>query len=157
MTLSFVPSTIPFFRDALERALAARPGLSGLAVCDGRPPPDVLAGEEWLALMDVEFAVTVPTMDRTSQPRQEEYTQHCYLSVVGATRDDQATLCLRAFAIYAEICDQLRSTVHLEGFYTGGGQLASVLAGSGTYHPRANDTAREAALDFGIHVTARLQ
>lgn len=157
MTLSFVPSTIPFFRDALERALAARAGLAGVAICDGRPAPDVLASEEFIALMEVEFDITPVTMQRLTQPRQEDYTQHCYVSVVGSTRDDQVTLGSRAFAIYAEILDQLRSTVHLEGFYLGGGQIAAAVASSGTYHPKADDTAREATIEFGIHVTARLQ
>lgn len=157
MTLAFVPSTIPSFRDALERALAARAGLAGVAICDGRPPADVLAGEEFLALMEAEFEVTVPTLNRTTQPRQETYTQHCVASVVGATSEDQVTLGSRAFAIYAEVCDQLRSTVHLEGFYTGTGQIAAAVPSTGVYHPRANDSAREATIEFGIHVTARLQ
>jgi hypothetical protein len=89
----------------------------------------VLAGEEFLALMDTEFDVTAPTMNATTQPRQEVYTQQCWISVVGATRDDQVTLGARAFAIFAEVCDQLRSTPHLEGFYpsSGSGQIASAL------------------------------
>lgn len=157
MTLSFVPSTIPYFRDALLRALAARAGLSGVAVCDGRPAPDVLASEEFVALMETEFEISPNAMQRATQPRQEDYTQHVFVSVVGATRDDQVTLGSRAFAIYAEILDQLRSTVHLEGFYTGAGQIASAVAGAGTYHPKADDMQREATLEFGIRVTARLQ
>lgn len=157
MTVTFAPSTIPAFRAALIEALTGRSGLHGVEVCDGRPSPGVLESAEFVALMEADFTVTVPTLNRTTQPRQEVYVQHGYVSVVGATRDDQVTLGDRAFAIFGEICDQLRSTVHLEGFYTGGGQIAAAVIDSGAYHPRADDTAREATIEFGIKVTARLQ
>jgi hypothetical protein len=117
----------------------------------------VLASDAFVALMDTDGAQGVPTLNRTSQPRSEEYVQTVIISVAGSTRDDQVTLADRCFAIFAEICDQLRSTVHLEGFYAGGGQIASCVIDNFSYKPRADDTAREANIEFGIRVTARLQ
>lgn len=159
MTLAFVPSTIPSFRVALLAALTARTGLAGVALCDGRPESDILGGEEFLALMDTEFEISAPTMNRTTQPREEVYTQQCWISVNGQTSNDQVTLGTRCFAIFAELCDQLRATPHLEGFYpsSGSGQIASALIDTGSYFPRADDREREATLQFGIRVTARLQ
>lgn len=156
MTLQFAASTVPAFRVALLAALAARPGLQGVAVTDGAPPPNVLTQPAFVALLDVEGKTSVMPLNVTTQPRDERYVQKGIVSVVGNTRDDQVTLGDRAAAILAEIADQLRTTVRLEGFYTGPGNIYAVTLGAWGYKTRASDQSREAAYEFEIEVHARI-
>lgn len=155
-TLAFAQSTVPAFRAALISALEARPALAGVAITDGRPAPNILSASEFVALLDVDGTTAARPFERTSQPRDERYAQSCAISVVGVTRANQTTLGDRAFAILAEIGDQIRSTVRLEGFYEGPGNVYSVTMADWNYITRADDTNREAAIEFTLDVHARI-
>lgn len=156
MTLAFASSTVPAFRAALIAALEGRVGLKGVSVTDGKPPPNVLAESEFLAVLDTDGVTAPRPFNRTTQPRDERYSQHLMISVVGATRADQTTLGARAFEILAELGDEIRTNVRLEPNYSGPGNLYSVVMGQWSYHTRADDTHREAAIELELDVHARI-
>ncbi len=107
--------------------------------------------EELIQVLDAVGDQSPRALNATTQPRAEEYDLSVVISVVGETRSDQATLRARAFVLLAEVETQLRGNVSLgiSGVY------AAVL-GHIAYTARANDMQRESAIDFDIHVTARL-
>lgn len=150
------PSTIPYFRAALIAMLSARAPLRGVAIGDGPPSPDVLAGEEYIALLEAKGLQRIWAMNRASQPREERYTQTVEISVRGATRGDQVTLGSRAFALLAELELGVRADVKLSAYYTGGGALVSTIVGAEDYQTFADDSARESRITVGVNVHARL-
>lgn len=154
--MTFAASSIPAFRAALIEALEARPGMKGVPVTDGKPEPEVLASEEFLAILQTNRNVAPRPIERTTQPRDERYVQHGMISVVGGTRTSQTTLGARAFEILAELESQLRETVRLEGYYTGPGNVYSVVVAHSDYDTRADDQRREASIEFSLDVHARI-
>jgi hypothetical protein len=137
---------------ALVTLLQARPNLATVSVIEGPAEPSVRNREELILVLDAKGQQSVRAINATTQPRNEEYDVAVLISVLGETRNDQATLRARCFALMAEIEAQLRSDVHL-GLV---GVYASVV-GHISYTARLiSDSTRESAIDFDIHVTARL-
>lgn len=148
MSDSSINTVIP----TLQTLLLARPGLSGVSVTEGPAEPSVMAREELIQILDATGEQTVHALNRTTQPRQEEYDLNVVISVVGETRSDQATLRARAFVLLAEVTQQLRTDPSL-GI---AGQVYAAIVGHIAYTARANDSSRESAIDFNVHIVARL-
>lgn len=148
MSDSSINTVIP----ALQTLLLNRPGLAGVSITEGPAEPSVMAREELIQILDAVGDQHVHALNKTTQPRQEEYDLSVVISVVGETRSDQATLRARAFALLAEITQQLRSDPSL-GL---AGQVYAAIVGHIAYTARANDSSRESAIDFNISVVARL-
>lgn len=155
--MATLTSTIPAFRAALIAALKARSDLSGISICDGPPPPSVLQGSSYIALMRTKGRQAVRAMGR-NQPREERYTQMLEISAVGQTRSDQVTIGDQAFTLLAAVEDLIRTNPNLTGFYTPGtgGSLYSSILGEEDYQPFADDTQRESRITVGLDVHARL-
>lgn len=147
MSSSSINTVIP----TLVTLLQARAGLSGVSVVEGPGEPSVMEREEVIMVLDADGDQSVRALNATTQPRNEEYDLAIVVSVVGETRNDQATLRARCFALVAEIEAQLRSDPHL-----GLVNVSASILGKFKYSARANDSAREACFDFDIHVMARL-
>lgn len=156
-----VTSTIPAFRAALLAMLAARaaqPGnaLAGVSLCDGPPPPAVLASEMYVALIETRGTQRIYAMNRATQPREERFTQVVEISVRGATRSDQVTLGDTAFTLLGEIEQGIRADTTLAAYYAGGGKLIQIVVGSEHYQTFADDSERESRITVGVDVHARL-
>lgn len=147
MSSSSINTVIP----TLQSLLQARAGLSGVAITDGPAEPSLMQREELIQILDADGHQSVRALNATTQPRNEEYDLALCISVIGETRSDQATLRARAFALLAEIEAQLRSDPHL-----GLVNVSAAIVGKIKYTPRASDMQRESAIDFDIHVEARL-
>lgn len=149
-------STIPAFTAALKAALEARAGLSGVHVTDGLPEPGIYDAEAWIALLGGEWEQRAATFPRSTGNRDERYGLKVLISVKQATRADQTTGVVRAFALLGEIEDAIRINADLTGFYDGPGQIVHAEIGEGELIKRADDQAREAAIEFAIRVRARI-
>lgn len=148
MSSSSINAVIP----ALQTLLQARAGLTGVSITEGPAEPALRDRKELIQILDATGDQTVHALNRVTQPRQEEYDLNVLISVVAATRSKQATIRARAFALLAEVEAQLRSDPSL-GI---AGQVYSSIVGHIAYTTRANDQDRESAIDFNVHVVARL-
>lgn len=157
MTIA-TPTTMDRFGTHLAALLVARAGLSGVIVTDGIPPAGLFDSREWISIGDIEFEQRIRALNRTTQPREERYVQHVLVTVVQATRADQATVNARAWELYSEIEDSIRDDPTLSTVWTGDGQLVSAVIGEGRLSKRVNETGteREAAIEFGINVHSRI-
>jgi hypothetical protein len=102
--MSTSTSRVPFFLAALLELLQARPGLTKVQVTWGQP-----AGEpqkEWLMLGNVDGDQTAAAMGR--QRREEIFDHVIAISVLRGPGQHQKAV-ERAYAIAAEVEDQLRS------------------------------------------------
>jgi hypothetical protein len=144
-------SSIPTFIDTLKTTLEARAALAGVAITDGIASPGDMNAEELIQILDATGEQSVRALDRTTQPRNEEYAVTVLVSVVAQTREDQTTLKARAFELLAEVEATLRADPHL-----GISNLYSAVGGHIHYASRATDLQREAAIEFDINVHARL-
>jgi hypothetical protein len=134
----------------LQSLLQALPGLSGVTVSEGPATPAEMERKDLIQILDAKGDQEPHALNRTTQPRQEEVDLNLLISVKGETRNKQATLRARAYALLNEIGAALRSDPHMGLSNVYGAYIARV-----DYMPRANDHARESAIDFDIHYTAR--
>lgn len=125
-------------------------------VCDGPPPPGVLKGREFVALMENEGEQIVRAMNRVQQPRDERYTQEIEISCAHATRGDQVTLGERAYLILAELELGIKADTTLAAYYAGPGHVISVTLGRMKYRTFADDNERESRLNVWLNVHARI-
>lgn len=149
------PTTIDRFAPALKAALEAVPALVETPVTDGIPAPGTFGGDEWIALLDVEFEQEA-RLDRSSRPRRETYRQKLLISVTRAGQETQAAANARAWELFSAVDAAIRDNPSLDGYFTGDGQLASVQVSAGTFSKRATDTVREATLELELAVLARI-
>lgn len=154
-------SAIPAFRAALLAMLAARAAiggnpLAGVPLVDGPPEPSVLAGEQYLALLEAKGTQRIWGMNRASQPREERFTQMVEISVRGMTRSDQVTLGTLAYSFLGELEKGIRADVKLSAYYSGAAALITTVVGPEHYQVFADDTERESRITVGVDVHARL-
>lgn len=149
-------SAIPAFRAALIAMLQARSGLSGVQVTDGPPEPSVLDGDVYIALLEAKGTQRIWAMNRSSQPREERFTQTVVIGVRGETRADQVTLGNRAYVLLGEMEQGIRADVKLTAYYTGAAKLVTTVIGSEDYQTFADDHSRESQITVGVDVHARL-
>jgi hypothetical protein len=163
---TYPTSTIQQYTDNLVDNLKKRSGLKDTFIGDGPPPLDAMQLKEWIVLGDVNGGQKWAVVDAQRRPRDEEYTIDVLISVVSATvpGDDklQSALNNRCMALFAELEQELRGNPtqgvgQPTGFYNGGFVIVSEIANPNVkLQKRGNDTAREAAMEFGITVKARL-
>lgn len=139
-------STAPAFKAAFVTALAARAGLSGVLVSYGAPLPN--PPREHVTLGDLsgeqEFAAL------GAMRKYETYTLDVYVSVVREGSQQQACT-ERAFAIAAEIEDELRANPTM----TGTVRVAEI-ATPFSLEEFASDTARQSVLSLGVRATEKI-
>lgn len=156
MTL-LTQSAIPDFAPALMRLWAAVPALKGVYVCDGPPTPGTALQPEIVMLGDVtDWSVEPRALNRTNQPRREEFRQNVLISVLQQTRADQATVNDRAWDIFRLLEAAIRTDPSISSAWTADGQIVHVLVEGGEFLKRANDTSREASIEFRLYVLARI-
>ena len=107
-------STVPTLKSNLKTQLAARGGLSGVQIAYG--PPSVGMEREYIWLGDVEGDQLFAAMAAPNQ-RQEEYDLEVIVDVIREGTDEQSAD-ERCFAIQAEIENQLRSDLTVNGAVT---------------------------------------
>lgn len=162
---TYAHSTIQLYTDNLIANLKARPGLAQTLISDGPPPAGAAQVDEWMMFGDVDGNQKWATINAVRRPRDEEYTIECIISVVSQTilNDDgvQAALNLRAMTIFAELEDELRGNPTqgvgpATGINPAGYVIESEILSPVRLQKRASDTAREAGMEIGIRVKARL-
>lgn len=169
--MAYATTVIQDYTDALIANLKARTGLSDVFITDGPPLPAQLGAVgadmigKWLMLGDVQGGQTWAAIDAQRRPRNEEFTITCVISVVqqATVADDiQADLNRSAIAIFQELEQELRANPTQGVGPATGTNPAGYVIESQIANPdvqlqkRATDTVREAAMQFGIHVKARL-
>lgn len=120
-------SALPGFLDALTAALAARPGLAGVAVFSAPVDPDLLGKEAIELAESVDVNQTSAAM--SSRDISETFTVKGSILVaspmvkqasVMATINTAAKAARdRALAIYAEVCDELADDITVDGSVLG--------------------------------------
>lgn len=157
MTLK-TSTTIDDFGPALRTLLAAQSTLTSVAITDGPPAPGTFDRTEWIAVLDVTFRQEARALNVSNRPRRETYTQNMLISVVQKSRSDHATPGARAWVLFNAVHDAIRDNPTLTGYYTADGQIVAAQIGSGTFKKSvsADATLREASIEFGIEVTARI-
>lgn len=151
-------TTIEGFGPALKALLEAQATLSSVPITDGPPAPGTFDGLEWIALLDVMFEQSVRALNVSNRPRMESYTQNVLVSVVQKSRADHATPSARAWALFNAIHNAIRDNHSLTGYYTDDGQIVAAQIGSGSFRKSvsADASVREASIEFGIRVDARI-
>jgi hypothetical protein len=66
-------SSIPTVIDTLIATLEARAALKGVSITDGVAPPADMQREELIQILDADGEQSVRALNRTTQPRNEEY------------------------------------------------------------------------------------
>lgn len=139
-------STIPAFKAALATALRARANLATVQVSYGAPLPS--PADEFIWLADVEGEQEAAALG--AQRREEIYDLLTIVNVIRAGADQQAVT-ERAFALAAEIEDELRG----DGTVGGTVRFAEV-AGPFRLEEMASDTHRGAQLTVTVAARARI-
>ncbi|MEZ5101169.1 MAG: hypothetical protein R3C15_15485 [Thermoleophilia bacterium] len=98
-------STVPTLKANLQARLQARVGLAGVQVSYGAPFP--MPEPEWIWLADVEGEQEPAALGR--QRRSETFRLEVLVRVVRSTLDDQEAATERAYALAAELENELRS------------------------------------------------
>ena len=138
-------STAPAFKAALQTALAARTGLSGVTVSYGAPTQ---GPRESITLGDINGSQEFAALGALR--KDETYTLDVFVSVL--REGNQAKECTeRCFAIAAEIEDELRTNVTM----TGTVRVAEVQSPF-QLEEYASDQARQSVLTLGIQATERI-
>lgn len=159
-----VATTMDRFPIALQTIIET--ALPGVIVSDGIPPAGQFDAKDWIQIGDIDFEIDVKAMNRTTQPREERYVQEMLISVVKSTRAGQAAASARAWELYAAIHDAVRADVSLSAAWTDAvlgtgntdGQIIAAVFGAGRLSKRVDEanSLREAAIEFGINVHARI-
>ncbi|MEW6583476.1 MAG: hypothetical protein AB1416_12030 [Actinomycetota bacterium] len=139
-------ASISAFKAALLTRLQARPGLAGVQVTWGWPPGDL--EPEWIMLGDVDGTQAAAALG--AQRREEEYFLDVTISVVRDMADDPRETADRAFALAAEVEDELRGDASLGGVV----REAQVIA-DGLVEP-ADGNQREARIPMRIRARKRI-
>jgi hypothetical protein len=144
-------STIPALKSNLETRLKARPALSGVYVSYG--PPFPVPEPELIALWDVRDWTQRPAA-LGKRGRDEEYELAILIRVVQSTVAEHKPVTERAFALLAEIENELRNdpTVGVAEM------IAAELGGQGamSLQEDANDEQRVSTLLVNVHCHARI-
>lgn len=148
-------TTIDTISAALIAAFRSRAELVDMIISDGPPTAGEYAAPEWIALLDVEFEQTAHAMNVSNRPREERYTQTVLITVVRTSQRNEGSS-TRAWELFREVEQAIRTNPTLQGFYTGTGQIVSAQVGAGRFSKRAGDEQRESAIQFGIRVHARI-
>lgn len=141
-------STAPAFMDALHTALAARSGLSGVRVNYGPALPD--PGRESLNILGLSGNQEWASLGRLA--KEEVYTVQVMILVIREGQQTQPAV-ERAYALLAELEDQLRETV-TSPTMTSTVRVASVETVQ--LEVGSSDTTRSALLTTGVRVEARI-
>lgn len=106
-------SRVPAVMTTLKALLQARPALAGVQITDGRPwQPD----SEYIAILDAEpHEQEAAALARTRQPRNEEFTLQVEINVARSGDADHTEIVARAYALAAELENELRQDVTLGG------------------------------------------
>jgi hypothetical protein len=138
-------STAPAFKAALQTALTARTGLSGVTVSYGAPTQ---GPRESITLGDISGSQEFAALGALR--KDEIYTLDVFVSVL--REGSQAKQCTeRCFAIAAEIEDELRTNVTMSGTV----RVAEVQSPF-QLEEYASDQARQSVLTLGIQATERI-
>lgn len=161
---TYSTSLIQTFTDAFLANLQARAGLKNVLITDGPPPASYTQTGEIMWLGDVNGEQEWAALGNPNRPRNEEFTIDCYISCIGpALPNDpnaQTTLSKQCFTLMAEVEQCLRADP-TQGIVPAGNQTGGWIRFAEVRSPliltkRADDTARESALQFGVYVAARL-
>lgn len=138
-------STAPAFKNALHDALGARSGLSGVTVSYGAPTG---APREFIALTDISGSQEFAALGALR--KDETYVLTVFCSVLReGNQQQQATD--RAFALAAEIEDELRGNVTMSGTVR-----VAELTSPFQLEEFASDQARQSIVTLGIQATERI-
>jgi hypothetical protein len=138
-------STAPAFKAALQTALTARTGLSGVTISYGAPTQ---GPRESITLGDISGSQEFAALGALR--KDETYVLDVYCSVL-REGNQQQTCTERCFAIAAEIEDELRTNVTM----TGTVRVAEVQSPF-QLEEYASDQARQSVLTLGIQATERI-
>ena len=139
-------STAPAFKAAFVTALAARSGLSGVLVSYGAPLPN--PPREHVTLGDLSGEQEFASLG--AMRKYETFTLDVYVSVVREGSQQQACT-ERAFAIAAEIEDELRTNPTMSGTVR-----VAEIATPFDLEEFASDTARQSVLSLGVRATEKI-
>lgn len=111
-------SVVPSVRKKLRDRLRARPNLSRVQVSLGKPwPPE----NEFIAIRDVRPHDQRQAGMRTApHPREEEFTLHVLVSVIQGGHADSEAVVDRAYALAAELEQEIRDDMTIGGALTNG-------------------------------------
>lgn len=148
--MAITTSSVPVVFNTLADLLAARPGLAGVRVWSGPPPLDG-AGESFLALDST--ADEAQEGQLGNRRRLEQYTIRGLIWCTAAGADEATMRAVRqqAYAIQAELEDELRLNHHLSGTVTRAEFRGSLLDQGIT-----GDGQRQVALTFHVSIAASL-
>lgn len=138
-------STAPAFKNALHDALGARTGLSGVTVSYGAPTG---APREFIALTDISGSQEFAALGALRKDETFVLTVFCSVLREG-NQQQQATD--RAFALAAEIEDELRGNVTMSGTVR-----VAELTTPFQLEEFASDQARQSIVTLGIQATERI-
>lgn len=139
-------ASIAALKAALITRLKARPGLAGVQVTWGIPSQDL--NDEWIMVGDVDG--TQEAVHLGALRREEEYVLDIQVSVVRDMAADAQTTAERAFALAAEIEDELRTDPSV-----GGAVREAQVIGDGLIEP-ADGSQREARIPLRIRARKRI-
>lgn len=139
----------------LQTLLEARPGLAGVQITDGYPWQP--AGD-YVAIVDAD-----PHEQRTAglrtapHPREEEFTLHVHISALRKGDDDHVLVTARAYALAAELENELRNDPTIGGSLGGSNSGWAVVVGLPVHKYGPNtEGLREAVIDARIQCRARI-
>ena len=138
-------STAPAFKNALHDALGARSGLSGVTVSYGAPTG---APREFIALTDISGSQEFAALGALR--KDETYVLTVFCSVLREGNQQQECT-ERAFALAAEIEDELRGNVTMSGTVR-----VAELTTPFQLEEFASDQARQSIVTLGIQATERI-
>jgi hypothetical protein len=138
-------STAPAFKNALHDALGARAGLSGVTVSYGAPTG---APREFIALTDISGSQEFAALGALR--KDETYVLTVFCSVLREGNQQQECT-ERAFALAAEIEDELRGNVTMSGTVR-----VAELTTPFQLEEFASDSARQSIVTVGISATQRI-